>query len=314
MSRDEAEEALARLRRDRPELWTARSRTDCRRGIEVYHPNLLPKVFRRACNDFHAAHGRFPDLVKPRTTADHWFALKFFHDIPLRPANPADKLASLGFMSAETRWQVGFPRRVWISGEPRLPGPDAAPPGVYWLKVSKGCSMQAKVQWPPSPEERAALQDKVAGWWANRYGRGWGEWWYSFGRQLLYLESDVSSQIAGRPEIKVFVRDGEPLLFYAIRLGRGDRHEQAYFDANLNRLEGHSPSNLPLEEDPPDTIGLMLKAAGEIGRRFRNCRIDFLNPTGPRPCFGEITICHNNARKILAPPSLDDMARRLLFE
>jgi hypothetical protein len=248
------------------------------------------------------------------TTADHWFALKFFHDIPMRPENPADKLAAVKFMSEEIRQLVGYPRRVWISDEPRLPEPDAVPPGLYWLKVSKGCSMQAKVRWPPSPEARAVLQGKVARWWGDRYGPSWGEWWYGLGRQKLFLEHDVSHQIAGRPEIKIFVRNGDPKLFYAIRRHQDRPNEQSYFDADLGRLDGRSPDSVPLDEDLPDTIGLMLRAAGEIGRHFQNCRIDFLNAAGPRPCFGEITICHNNGLKILSPPALDEMARQLLFE
>ena len=314
LSREGAEKALDRLRESRPDLWAAPRRRGCLRGIDVFSAQGLPDAFRGACNNFRAAHGRFPALINPQTTADHWFTVKFFHDIPLRPINPADKLTSPLFMSEETRRQVGYPDRVWISEEPRLPGDDEVPPGDYWLKISNASAMQTRLRWPPSPEEREVLLGKIEKWWPKNFGLVWGEWWYSLCKRRIYLETDVSTRMAGRPEVKIFVRDGVPKLLYAIRLRDDGRHEQAYFDADLNRLEGRSPPNLPLEDELPDTIELMLRGAAEIGRRFRVCRIDFLNLAGGQPGFGEITICHNNARKNLSPAGFDDWARQLLFE
>lgn len=314
MAPEEAAVALDRLQVARPELWDAPRREGCLRGIDVYTTVRLVRAFAVACEDFGIAHGRLPALVKPRTTADHWFLMKFFHDIPMRPANPADKLAGPYFISEETLERVAFPQRPWVSQRPELPEDDAVPPGLYWLKASLGCSMQVRLRWPLKPDIRALLQEKAEGWFATPYGYRWGEWWYSLSRQHLFLEKDVSHLRDGRPEIKIFLRDGQPKLFYAIRLNPGGPHEQAYYDGDLNRLEGHSPGNLPLKDELPENIGLMLQAASEIGRDFRNCRIDFLNLKGPRPGFGEITICHNNARKMLEPPELDELARELLFE
>jgi hypothetical protein len=314
MSAEEAAEALAQLRAERPDLWDAGRREGCWRGIDLLKPEILPWIFATACYDFRRAHGREPELARPQTTADHWFALKFFHDIPMSPANPADKLDCMHFIPGELLRRIGVPKRVWTSAEAKLPEDDAIPPGVYWLKKSNACHMQLRLNWPPAAEERAAIEERAGRWLARPYGRIWGEWWYDFCHPRLLLERDVTPLREGRPEIKIFLRDGTPKLLYAIRLHKGAPNEQAYFDAELNRLEGHSPDNLPLEEDLPETIGLMLEAAAVIGRNFRNCRIDFLNTRGPKPCFGEITICHNNARKALAPPELDALARRLLFE
>ena len=313
MTPEGAAEALDRLRAARPDLW-AQARPGTRKGIHAYDAAVLPGVYARACNNFRGAHGRLPDPASPLSTADHWFSVKFFHEIPQKPANPADKLAAIAFLSKEMRDRVGFPSRFWISERPVLPPDGAIPAGPCWLKISNGNAMQERVVWPPSPERRRALEGSVALWWRARYGVGWGEWWYALVRPRLYLEHDLSDLMEGRPEIKIFVREGRPVLLYAIRRHPDGHHEQSYFLPDGTALEGRSPGNRPLEGGLPDTAGLMLAAAAEAGRAFRACRVDFLNAAGPRPSFGEFTLCHNNARKVLAPAALDDLARRLLFE
>ncbi len=313
MTLDEGKAAFAQLQHDRPDLFVVAPPPGKRRGIDVYEPHSLQQVFRVACNNFHEAHNRYPDLVHMPTTADHFFATKFFHSIPMRP-NPADKLAASAYMSQKMLRRVGVPRRVWISDEPCLPKPNEVPPGTYWLKISNGHERQRRVVWPPKADERKALEDIIQIWWCTTHGVIWGEWWYKLVKPRLFLECDLSHLMADRPEIKIFVREGEVKLLYAVRLREDKRHEQAYFDTDLRPLPGRSTEYRPLKTSLPDTIELMLEAAAEVGRRFRLVRVDFLNAAGPLPYFVEITLCHNNARQVLFPPSFDDWVRRRLFE
>lgn len=313
MTLDESRASLDRLRKDAPDLFAGAPPSGTGRGIDAYQPEDLPKVYCNACNIFHDALGRFPDLVRPQSTADHFFAMKFFHPIPLKP-NPSDKLAAISYLPAEMRNRVGWPRRVWVSDQPALPEPGAVAPGTYWLKLSKGWGMNRKVVWPPGDAERDELEAMARHWWHRPYGVGWGEWWYGLGKPRLFLEQDLSGMMVNRPEIKVFVRDGEVKMLYSIWSLSDGRLEQSYFDASLRRLPGRSPKFGPLDEPLPDTIGLMMEAAAEIGKRFRVVRVDFINAAGPIPYLGELTLCHVNAGNVLSPPEFDKWVCRQLFE
>ena len=186
MTIDAGKAAFAQLQRDRPDLFAGAPPPGKRRGIDVYEPHSLQQAFRFACNNFHEAHNRYPDLVRMPTTADHFFAVKFFDPIPMRP-NPADKLAAPDYMSQKMLRRVGLPRRVWISDEPRLPKPDDVPPGTYWLKMSNGNGLQRKVVWPPEAEERKTLEDIIQMWWPTSHNLLWGEWWYTLAKPRLFL-------------------------------------------------------------------------------------------------------------------------------
>ena len=312
MTPGQARTAIARLRDDRPELFEAAPPAGYWRGIDIYKAKALPIVFARACQNFINAHGRPPDLITMPTTADHFFAMKFFHPIPIDP-NPADKLEARKFLSRVMLRRIGLPRRVWVSGTPELPAADAIPRGTYWLKISNGNAMQHRIVWPPTEEERRDLNARARQWKERRYGLDWGEWWYGLTKPRFFLECDLSSRMADRPEINVFVCRGNVKTFYAIRRGAGRPYEQSYFDCDLNPLPGRFGGHRPFSGRLPETIGLILEAAREIGRRFNVVRVDFLNAAGEHPLLGEISLCANNARRMLSPPKFDRWARDQIF-
>ncbi len=313
LSVDDAEALLARLRIDCPDLFNMQGAGNTLRGIDVYAPSALPRVFAKAVEIFNRAHGRLPDLKSMPTTADHFFAMKFFHPIPIDP-NPADKLDAREFLTGPLRRRVVVPRVVHILDRPVLPEPDAIRPGVYWLKVSNGNSMQRRFRWPPPPQVRERLEREAREWLSVRYGVQWGEWWYGLTDPRLFLERDVSPLIANRPEIKVFVRSGRVTFFYAIRHHRNGWHEKAYFDEAHRPMHGGYGRYRPMQCNLPDTIDTMLEAAAVIGRRFSVARVDFLDVGGDKPCLGEVSICHNNARCLFSPPEFDRWVRDRLFE
>jgi hypothetical protein len=312
MTLEMAETALDGLRHARHDLFAGPPPENARRGIDVLRRDDLPTVFRQACNSFFRAHGRFPDLITPRSTVDHFFALKFFHPIPL--PLPADKLEAKRHAPAEVLRDVGLARRPWIGTEPALPPDEALPPGHYVFKISNGNAMQMPVDWPPSRQTRAAAAKAGRAWRRIRYGVHWGEWWYACVRPRFFLEEDLSDAMAGRPECKIFVREGVPRLLFTVRQPPGGPRRYRLFTPELTPLEGTPRGARGDDVGPPERIGLMLRAAAEIGRGFRLVRVDFLNARGPKPILGELTLCHQNALQPYVPRGLDAEIRRRLFE
>lgn len=313
MTLEEAREALERLRRVRNDLFESPVPEGCRRGIDVYSPEWLPKIFRLAIMNFQETHGRFPNLITPQGTVDHFFLMKFFDPIPMMA--PGDKLRVHAFLPPEMLRQVGLPRRVWKSEEPKLPADDAIPARRYYFKLSVGNRRQIPMHWPILPHQREIVESFARKWKQRPYGLYWGEWWYYFCKPLFYMEESLERQMRGRPEVYIFVRRGVAKLIELRMTSSAEPKPQRFFDTALRPLEGVTkPERTPADMAPPEQIELMLKVAEEIGRHFKLVRVDFYNIPGPRPLLGEVSLCHNNARRPFLPKAFDDYVRALLFE
>ena len=284
------------------------------RGIDAYRPEKLVVFVANAIDDFRARNGRDPDLVALPETRDHFFLMKFFAPIPL--PSPADKLGLSAYLTAEAAARAFVPARPWVSEEPRLPPDDAVPPGRYYAKLALGYENNLPLAWPPSPGERGRIDAVLEDWFRRpRFGVIVGEWWYALGKQRVFLEEDLSERMAGRPEAKIYVREGKPVMGYLIAHDFKTRvHGQRYFDAQLRPLDGLTRGYRRVEDPLPESIGEMMALAAAAGEKFRLVRVDFLDVGGPRPCLGELTLCDQNAGRCYVPPEFDRVAKRLLFD
>lgn len=310
----EARAWLAAVDAARPDLTRAPPRPNHRRGIDVYQPETLRLgVIAIALEQFRLRHGRLPDPANPPRAADHFFLEKFFGFFP-KP-NPADKLNAALYVPEALAGDVRIPHRPWIGEAPVLPPDDAVPPGAYYLKLALGNATNRRVRWPLAPADRAALEETARQWFATRYGVIWGEWWYGLDLQRLFLEEDLTDRRAGRPEWKVRVRDGRPVLIGAVvhRPPEAGGNLQAYYDGTFRLLEGRSEGYGPLALDPPASAERILRVAAGIGRRFELIRVDFLDTGEDRPWLNEVTIGDVNARRKFEPDALEQYAKRVMF-
>lgn len=306
----------SRLDRERPDLTRAAARPGRTRGIDFYRAAQLPPVLGLALHMFRGEHGRWPDLVRMPATVDHHFAIKFFEPLEVSPRNPSDKLEAHRYLPPDLADAVLLPRRPWVSSEPELPPDDAVPPGRWMLKPGLGNAAMLPVDWPPDAETRAEAARLMRSWNDRRHGFAWGEWWYSASPQRYFLEEDLSARIVGRPEYRVYVREGRAMMLYTIlydgQKGQGTARV-GFHDGALGRLSGRTMGRPALDLALPDWAPRMMEVAGAVGRGFRFLRVDFYDLGADRPGLGELTVCDFNARRRYDPPEFDAEVARLLF-
>lgn len=293
----------------------------CRlRGLDVYTMASFWNVLGNALAMFFAAHERLPDLGPDATSADLYFAMKFFEALPMQP-NPASKLDAEKFLSDTTSIRV--PRRFGVG--PSLPADDAAPSGKYWLKLDLGNGSHRQVTWPPSEQQRVELEQWAARATRFRHGWSWGEWWYAIGQQRIYLEEDLTAEISSGYELKIVVRRGRAAWLMALQYSIGEDGKRKaglrHFLPDGREVTGETGYGSKGEVfsnafDLPAAEGrdAAMAAAAEIGAQFDRLRVDFYLPPVGKPILGELSLCQSNARLALRPASFDLAMRRAIFD
>jgi hypothetical protein len=304
----------------RPDLTRAPSVRPRLRGIDVYTMASFWNTLGLALQVFFSTHDRLPDLGPDATSADLYFAMKFFEPIPMQP-NPASKLDAENFLGDTS--SVRIPRRFGVGTA--LPANDAAPSGKYWLKLDLGNADHRQVTWPPTEQERAELEQWALRMTRVRYGWSWGEWWYAIGQQRFFLEEDLTAEISSGYELKIVVRRGTPAWLMALRYGvdRDGKRKVGlkHFLPDGQEITGEtgygtrgqvfsSAMDLPAAEGRDAAVA----AAAQIGSRFDRIRVDFYVPLVGRPILGELSLCQSNARLALRPASFDLAMRRAIFD
>lgn len=296
-----------------PEIARAPGRPGYQRGFDAYKAEARPTIAWLALEMFRTRHGRYPDPVALPETCDHFFASKFYDFVPM--PTPADKLGLANYLPAAMADRVYAPDRPWVAAFPGLPPDEAVPPGRYLVKLAFGSGQNMPVNWPPTADERVEIEKTIHTRFKQRFGTQWGEWWYALGKQRVFLEEDLSDRMAERSEVKIYVREGRPVLGYQIVHDFETHvHSQSYFDSALGPLEGLTEGFRPLRSRLPESIGSMMAVAAAVGTRFSLVRVDFLDVGGSRPCLGELTLCDMNACRRYDSPEFERLARRLLFE
>ncbi|WP_374445796.1 hypothetical protein [Stella sp.] len=160
------------------------------RGIDFYSGFDLLHAMANGMHGFHAAHGRYPDLLEPRTYPDKVFWRKFLS--LTKVPESGDKLNHGHFIPDRLKPLVLLPEVVWRSALPRLPDDDEIEPGWYFLKANHGSRFNARVRFPLAADARDRLAAEAARWLAHAYGFGDGEWWYSLIPRRIFLERSLS--------------------------------------------------------------------------------------------------------------------------
>ncbi|BBK36518.1 hypothetical protein STAQ_15960 [Allostella sp. ATCC 35155] len=160
------------------------------RGIDFYSGFDLLHAMANGMEKFHAAHGRYPDLLDPRSYPEKVFWRKFL--ALTKVPESGDKLAHGHFIPGQLKSVVLLPEVVWRSAVPRLPDNREIEPGWYFLKASHGSRMNAQIRFPLSAAERQELNERAARWLDHAYGYGDGEWWYSLVPRRIFLERSLS--------------------------------------------------------------------------------------------------------------------------
>ncbi len=292
------------------------------RGIDFYPTSMFLPTLSTALGTFFKAHKRLPDLIDLPTTADYFFKMKFFGEIPVTP-NPASKLDAQLYIPQSIKDDIQVPKRFWQSTEPCLPEDKEIPPGTYWLKLDLGNASLRKIEWPPSKDERSELNTIVQGWMESRYGVNWGEWWYGLGSQRIFIEEDLTDYLSTSSEVKIYVRQGKPVFYYTVQyLNKKVRNSKwlvNYFDANHNLIPGFCSYGINGAKSKmappvvPENIEHYLDLAAEIGKDFDLLRVDLITAQNDKPFLGELTLCSGNARFVFTPTELEETIKKSLF-
>ncbi|MEM9145208.1 MAG: hypothetical protein AAGC57_03350 [Pseudomonadota bacterium] len=305
---------LSDVLRARPELVQAPQRPGYRRGIDVMRREQLGFSLGAGLQMFRRIHNRMPDLINDPWVNDHYFAMKYFGFIP--EPNPADKLNTGRYIPEPLRDQIRVPRKLYVATEPVLPPDDAIPPGPYYMKRALGCKTNARVQWPPSPEERAAHEATLRRWMGEPYGVAWGEWWYGWGPDRWFLEEDLTALIENQHNWHYWVRDGQAVLgqiLVGTRPDSMDDNAQRWFHPDLTPIDAITVRRRPFDGRLPDRAQRYFELASAIGARFDVVRVDIWDSVEGPPVLGELTLCDYHCQRRFNPPEFGRTMGQILF-
>ncbi|OOY49612.1 ATP-grasp fold amidoligase family protein [Solemya velum gill symbiont] len=321
--KETAKKFLSSLLIDNPSLFEAPRVPGKGRGLDYYATSAFLSVLSTTLQEFHFNHQRLPDLVNLPKTCDHFFKMKFFNQMLMRP-NPASKLNARRYIPNEIKDLIRPPVCYWSSTTPTLPPDEEIPAGTYWLKLDLGWHAQEIIEWPPSLAERKRLNEKCESWMnGHRHGLANGEWWYGIGEQRIFLEEDLSEVILQGTEIKIFVRNGHPKIYHNVVYDKEYPGSMTvnYFDANKQIIKGTRSYGRNGEHTITDhiltsieNIDEYLLCAAEIGKPFDLVRVDIFTKKNSKPVLGELSFCVGSGTHVYHPDTMEETIRSALFE
>lgn len=318
-----AKSFLSSMLINNPSLFEASRVSGKGRGLDFYATSDFLTVLSNTLEGFYSSHHRLPDLVNLPKTCDHFFKMKFFDQMILRP-NPASKLNARLYIPNEIKDQIRPPVCYWSSTTPTLPPDKEIPPGTYWLKLDLGWHTQERIEWPPDQTERERLNRKYGKWMKGlRHGIANGEWWYGIGEQRIFLEEDLSEIISEGTEVKIFVRNGYPSIYHTVVYNKEFSGSMTvnYFDANNHIIKGTRSYGVNGQHTISDhdltaivNIDEYLSFAAEIGRPFDLVRVDLYTKPNSKPILGELSFCAGSGTHVYHPDTMEETIRSALFE
>ena len=257
------------------------------RGIDTYSAAILPMILAKSARHFRAAHGRFPDIIKPVRYTDKIYWSKFFR--PLKVPETGNKLMTASFIPDEAKNLVQCPRIVWHSAEARVPRGKEIEPGAYFLKVNFGSDRFRRVTYPLSDTEADALDAEFAAHLENDYNWWRGEWWYNIFPRELLLEQAIGSG-EETTSWNFLVIGGEIARVSAYQKLADGAVRKTHLTPDLKPLPAFGDSeSADCELPSAKTLDRMVAAAKAIGTPLRFARVDFLLDDGDTPYLGEVT-------------------------
>jgi hypothetical protein len=282
---------LGRLMALRREMFEARPVRGWRRGIDTYSAAIFPSVLTTAAEQFHQAHGRFPDIVHPRRYTDKIFWSKFFR--PLKVPETGNKLLTASFIPEDACELIRCPPIVWHSQQARLPRGGEIEPGSYYLKASFGANMFRRVTYPISESEAEQLEREFGAHLTHSYNWWRGEWWYNAFKRELLLEKAISSA-EHSTAWNVLVIAGEVRMIVAYQKLDGGKFRKTHLSPKFEPLDIPTPDPAVYELPSPAARERMFDAARAIGAPLRFARVDLLLDDEETPWLGEVTFAPGN--------------------
>lgn len=288
------------LRLTRPELFRPSDRSGYRRAVDFYGLRGMFRAFAGAFAAYHRSHGRYPDLVHPKTYTEKVVWQKFFTALPVPQAG--NKLLTGSFIPPDLPELTVVPI-VYHSAEARLPPNDALAPGWYYLKSNYGSDMFRPVEYPLSPEDRVELEALAARWLKGSYGLKTGEWWYNLIPKEILLEPSISG--AGAAAAWCFhVLDGQVASIVLVR--KIGEETQVVRLAPDFTVATHQSDKRPRLQDYDDH-GLkdeLTRLALGVARPFGLIRVDLYVTDAREIYLGEVTFSPSNGL-VRYPPEWD---------
>lgn len=272
--------------------------------------NLLPDDLMdlwAAVRVHKANHGRFPNLIRPRTF-NEWIARRKALDRRSILTCFADKYAVRDYVSE----RVGFHILTELYCVTRDPADIAFDklPNSFVVKPTHGSGWVNVIR-DKSRLDRDALINQCRTWLASDYYKLRREWPYKNVVPQIMVEEFIDNGSAEPASDFRFYVFGGSVELIQVDVGRFIRHERAFFDLNWNEL--------PIKmRYPPVTGGVpkprhlaeMLRVAQILGKDMDFVRVD-LYDTGGKIYFGEITTTPVCGCGHFEPPSIDVQLGRL---
>jgi hypothetical protein len=272
--------------------------------------NLLPD----ALQDLYVAvrvhkthHGRFPNLMRPRTF-NEWIARRKALDRRPILTRFADKYAVRGYVSERVGSHI-LTQLYAVTRDPAMIPFDSLP-DRFVVKPTHGSGWVSVVR-DKSQLDRDALIKQCRTWLESDYYKLRREWPYkNVVPQILVEEFIDNGRAEPASDVRFYVFDGKVELIQ-VDVGRFIGHERAFLDCHWNEL--------PIRMRYPQVTGgvpeprhlpEMLRVAQALGKGMDFVRVD-LYDTQQRVVFGEITTTPVCGCGRFEPPSIDDQLGRL---
>jgi hypothetical protein len=240
---------------------------------------------RRVRAAYIKAHGRAPDLVRPRRFSEKMQWRKLF-DLDPRYAIFCDKLATRRFI-ADRLGEAVLPPLLWSGAPDEIPFDRLAPP--YVLKSTHGSGHVVMVT-ADDVADREAMRAQGGSWLGRDHGAEYDEPGYSAVPRLLLVERAVTGPAGERPtEVRFFLFDGEIAVINTVFIEDGRVRNGAFHRPDWTRLDWHFTRFVDRPFPPPHHFKEMARMARLLGAGFDHIRIDFYDG-GERFWVGEMTL------------------------
>ena len=266
--------------------------------------SLMPDtlyVLRKCLLDFHAGHGAYPNILRPRSFSEKIQYRKLFDRRPIL-VQFADKFAVRDYVRQRLGDEV-LPRLYHVTEDP-LDIPLDTLPDRFVVKPTHGCGWISIVR-DKAALDTAELSRVCAGWLRENYFYRAGEWIYKrITPRILFEEllDDGAGEIPS--DYKFFVFSGRTQMI-SVDIDRYGDHRRNMYDRDWNKLAcGFQRATSDLVLPPPERLTDMLRCAEALGAGFDFLRID-LYCIGNRIVFGEITATPASGLEPFWPGGID---------
>ena len=252
---------------------------------------------------FNQAHGRPPDLMRPRTYCDLIQRRKLFEWDPIYTIF-SDKIAVRDYVRSMVGDDVLIPLQ-WVGEDPCLL-PFAALSYPVIIKPNHLSGWVKVLREAPEPADADAITRQAQEWLSGRHGRLNVEPGYYKVPPRILVEDLLVSDHGGEPtEYKVFVFRGRG-VFVGVSVDRQTNLRTAYYDRDWNRLPfSHPPAPEPTDELPrPALLERVFEIAETLADGSDFLRID-LYVCKEQIFFGEITLYPSSGLRAFHPEPWD---------